>query len=104
METLSLDESQKKKVQKVIGETPIFRALKPELIPQLLKVAEAVRDMAWRRHQEGRLTTRGKRMYEEGMSLLAGEIAASRGIEVTDAEEQVRERLQESFQPEPVLA
>ena len=43
METLSLDESQKKKVQKVIGETPIFRALKPELIPQLLKVAEAVR-------------------------------------------------------------
>jgi twitching motility protein PilT len=43
METLSLDESQKKKIQSVIAETPIFRALKPELIPQLLKVAEAVR-------------------------------------------------------------
>jgi twitching motility protein PilT len=43
METLSLDESQKKKIQSVVADTPIFRALKPELIPQLLKVAEAVR-------------------------------------------------------------
>jgi RNA polymerase-interacting CarD/CdnL/TRCF family regulator len=63
-------------------------------------VAEAVRDMAWRRHREGRLTTRGKRMYEEGMLLLAGEIAAAKGIGLADAEIQVRDRLQASLRPE----
>jgi CarD family transcriptional regulator len=66
----------------------------------LLQVAEAVRDMTWRRHREGRLTTRGKRMYEEGMTLLAGEIAAAKGIAIADAETQVRDRLQASLQPE----
>ena len=64
----------------------------------VFQVAEAVRDMAWRRHREGRLTTRGKRMYEEGMTLLAGEIAATEGIDIADAEVQVRERLQESLE------
>jgi CarD family transcriptional regulator len=62
----------------------------------VLQVAEAVRDMSWRRHREGRLTTRGKQMYEEGMTLLAGEIAASKGIDIADAETQVRDKLQES--------
>ena len=66
----------------------------------VLQVAEAVRDMAWRRHREGRLTTRGKRMYEEGMTLLAGEIAAAKGIGILDAETQVRDKLQASLQPE----
>jgi CarD family transcriptional regulator len=65
----------------------------------VLQIAEAVRDMAWRRHREGRLTTRGKRMYEEGMTLLAGEIAAAKGIDISDAEAQVRDRLQESLEP-----
>jgi CarD family transcriptional regulator len=66
----------------------------------ILQVAEAVRDMAWRRHREGRLTTRGKRMYEEGMTLLAGEIAAAQGIDIADAEAQVTGRLQEGLLPE----
>jgi CarD family transcriptional regulator len=66
----------------------------------VLQVAEAVRDMTWRRHREGRLTTRGKRMYEEGMTLLAGEIAASEGIDIADAETQVRDKLQESLELE----
>jgi CarD family transcriptional regulator len=68
----------------------------------VLQVAEAVRDMAWRRHREGRLTTRGKQMYEEGMTLLAGEIAASKGIDIADAETQVRDRLQERLEVEIV--
>jgi CarD family transcriptional regulator len=63
----------------------------------VLQVAEAVRDMAWRRYKEGGLTTRGKRMYEEGLSLLAGEIAAARGIDIADAETQVRDTLQEKL-------
>jgi CarD family transcriptional regulator len=63
----------------------------------VLQIAEAVRDMAWRQQREGRLTTRGKRMYEEGMTLLAGEIAAVKGIDLTDAEAQVRSTLKESL-------
>ena len=63
------------------------------------EVAEAVRDMAWRRHREGKLTTRGKRIFEEAMMLLAGEIAAVQEIGVEEAEGQVRTRLQERLAP-----
>jgi CarD family transcriptional regulator len=63
----------------------------------VLQVAEAVRDMAWRRKREGGLTTQGKRIYEEGMTILAGEIAATQGTDLADAEAQVRERLTESL-------
>jgi RNA polymerase-interacting CarD/CdnL/TRCF family regulator len=66
------------------------------------QVAEAVRDMTWRRQNEGTLTTRGKRMYKEGILLLAGEIAASKGIELTSAEMEVRERLAETTKLESV--
>jgi len=59
------------------------------------EVAEAVRDMAWRRHEQGKLTTKGKRIYEEALMLLAGEIAAVQEIEMEEAEGQVYERLQE---------
>ncbi len=65
----------------------------------VLQVAEAMRDMTWRRQKEGNLTTRGKRMYEEGMMLLAGEIAAAQDIDLTDAEAQVRDRLMENLSP-----
>ncbi|HDQ71216.1 MAG TPA: hypothetical protein ENN19_03850 [Chloroflexi bacterium] len=66
------------------------------------QVAEAVRDMTWRQQQEGSLTTRGKRMYKEGIKLLAGEIAASQGIELTSAEMEIRDRLAESTTPASV--
>lgn len=59
----------------------------------ILLIAEAVRDMTWRQLSEGRLTTRGKRIYDEGMALLAGEIAVSQGIDVADAEAEVKARL-----------
>ena len=67
------------------------------------EVAEAVRDMAWRREQEGRLTTRGKRIYEEAVMLLSGEIAAVQEIEVKEAEGQVHAKLQERLTPTPVV-
>lgn len=60
----------------------------------IFQVAEAVRDMAWRKKREGRMTTRGKQMYDEGMRLLAGEVAATRGVPMADAETEVRERLE----------
>jgi CarD family transcriptional regulator len=62
----------------------------------LFQIAEAVRDIAWRQ-REGRLTTRGQRIYKEGMTLLAGEIAIAQGIELTDAEAEVRTELRESL-------
>ena len=63
----------------------------------VLKVAEAVRDMAGRQ-QSGQLTTRGQRMYQEGLALLAGEIAATQGINMADAEAQVKAQLQQNVQ------
>jgi CarD family transcriptional regulator len=103
----AIPQSRLKKVWRVLCDDP--RKLPPEhkdryqLLEdklhagKVLKVAEAVRDMAWRRQQEGRLTTRGKRIFEEGMTLLAGEIAATQGIDLADAEAQVKEKLRESF-------
>jgi CarD family transcriptional regulator len=61
----------------------------------VFQVAEVVRDMAWRKKQEGRLTTVGKRRYEEGMRILTGEIAVAQDIDLGDAEAQVREKLME---------
>lgn len=69
----------------------------------VFRVAEAVRDMTWRRQRRGNLTTTGKRLYEEGMGILAGEIAAVQGLDMGDAEAQVRERLSESLSPVTVM-
>jgi CarD family transcriptional regulator len=65
----------------------------------IFQIAEAVRDMAWRQHEQGRPTTVGKQIYEHGIALLAGEIAASQDTDVTDAEGQVKARLMESLLP-----
>ena len=70
----------------------------------VLKVAEVVKDMAWRRQEEGRLTTVGKRIYEEGVMLLAGEIAAAQGTDLADAEAEVRGKLRDSLSLTPVMA
>ena len=43
METLTLNEAQQQKVGAAVGQCPLFRALKSDQIPQLLKVAEVVR-------------------------------------------------------------
>jgi len=65
----------------------------------VFQVAEAVRDMTWRQQREGSLTTIGKQRYEEGMKILAGEIAAVQGVDLNDAEAQVRTKLRESLSP-----
>lgn len=43
METLILDERQRETMCAALAECPLFRAVKPELIPQLVKVAEVIR-------------------------------------------------------------
>jgi CarD family transcriptional regulator len=60
----------------------------------IFQVAEAVRDMTWRQ-RETRLSATIEQLYEEGIRLLVGEIAAARGIKFVDAETQVRARLKE---------
>jgi RNA polymerase-interacting CarD/CdnL/TRCF family regulator len=45
----------------------------------IFQVAEAVRDMVWRQWKN-HLSATAKRLYEEGIRLLVGEIAAARGI------------------------
>jgi RNA polymerase-interacting CarD/CdnL/TRCF family regulator len=63
----------------------------------VLQVAEAVRDIAWRQQQGPNLTTQDKRIYEEGITLLTGEIAATQDIPLMDAEAEVRAKLREGL-------
>jgi CarD family transcriptional regulator len=50
----------------------------------VLQVTEAVRDLAWRRNHQGNLTIQGKRIFEEGMRILSGEVAAARGVGMSE--------------------
>jgi RNA polymerase-interacting CarD/CdnL/TRCF family regulator len=59
----------------------------------ILKVAAAVRDLAWRQKRQDRLTITGQRIYQQGISMLAGEIAASKGVKAQEAKAQVRDHL-----------
>jgi RNA polymerase-interacting CarD/CdnL/TRCF family regulator len=61
----------------------------------LMQVVKAVRDLAWRQHKENGLTATGRRLYRKGINLLAGEVAASQGTDLTDGEAQVRNQLWE---------
>jgi CarD family transcriptional regulator len=61
----------------------------------VFQVAEVVRDMTWRQQRKGRLTTVGTRRYKEGIKMLAGEIAAVQGVELSNAEAQIHARLEE---------
>ena len=62
----------------------------------VFRVAEVVRDMAWRQQGDRGLTTVGKRLYDEGLTLLAAEVAAVQGSCLTDAETEIRGKLRES--------
>jgi CarD family transcriptional regulator len=63
----------------------------------IVQIAEAVRDLAWRRRTEDGLTQRGRRIYKKGMSLLASEIAATTNVGMAVAKSKVRGRLKKSF-------
>jgi CarD family transcriptional regulator len=75
-----------------------YKLLKDKLhAGDVLQVAEVVRDMAWRRRRKGQLNTMGKRLYDKGMMLLAGEIAATQGIDLAGARAQILAKLGESL-------
>jgi len=62
---------------------------------EILEVAETVRDLAWRQKVVGHLTIKGKRLYEQATALLAGEVAAAKGISFAEAESTIRMELGE---------
>jgi CarD family transcriptional regulator len=49
-------------------------------------IAEALRDLAWWREAKRPLTIRGRRLYERGMVILAGEVASAQGSALAEAE------------------
>jgi CarD family transcriptional regulator len=66
----------------------------------VLQIAAALRDMAWREEQERRLTKQGKRLYDESLMLLAGEIAITQDSDLSAAETQIMETLKASVEPD----
>jgi RNA polymerase-interacting CarD/CdnL/TRCF family regulator len=61
-----------------------------------LRIAAALRDIAWREQTERRLTKQGKQIYEESLMLLAGEIAIVQESELGAAEAQIVEALRKN--------
>jgi CarD family transcriptional regulator len=60
----------------------------------IFEVAEAVRDIAWRKEQKRNLTAEGKRLYEQAIKFLSAEIAIVQGKDFTDAEKQISQALE----------
>jgi CarD family transcriptional regulator len=69
----------------------------------VFQIAAVLRDMAWREEQERRLTKQGKRLYDESLMLLAGEIAITQDSDLSAAEAQIMDTLKESVAPSPVV-
>jgi CarD family transcriptional regulator len=63
----------------------------------VFQIAEAVRDLAWRREEKRSLTKVGERLYEAGLGFLASELAGVQGSDVNAAEAQIAERLEASI-------
>jgi len=63
----------------------------------LVQIAEALRDLAWRREKKHKLTQSGKRLYRKGMKRLASEIAVIKGQAISLAQAQISKKLYASF-------
>jgi CarD family transcriptional regulator len=62
----------------------------------VFEITEVLRDLAWRRQEKRKLTTRGKRLYRTGLELLASEVAGAQGRDFESVAEQIQERLAET--------
>jgi CarD family transcriptional regulator len=103
----AIAQSEVDRVWRVLGSKPQslpsnhkerYKVLEDKLYAgDVFQIAEVVRDMAWRRQMEGSLTTVGKRRYDESVRMLAGELAAVQGIDVSDAEAQILEKVRASL-------
>ena len=59
----------------------------------IIELAEAIRDMAWRRREEDGLTKKGRRIYRRGLDLLAGEVAVAQGVKLETAKSRISKKL-----------
>jgi CarD family transcriptional regulator len=101
----AVSEGQVDRIWEVLGADPVvlsgdnaarYQFLKDQLRGgDVFQVAAVVRDMAWRQQSKRGLTTVGKRLYEEGLALLAAEVAAAQGVSATDTEAQIKGKLRE---------
>jgi CarD family transcriptional regulator len=81
-----------------------YEVLKDKLYSgSAIQIADVLRDLAWRREQRKKLTARGKRLYDRGMELLAGEIAGARHSEIDAAEYQITRTLEQNVSPSPAM-
>ena len=79
-----------------------YEVLKDKLYSgNAVRIAEVLRDLAWRREQRKQLTTRGKQLYDRGMEMLAGEIAGARHSEVEAAASQITRTLEHNVSAGP---
>jgi len=62
----------------------------------VFEIAEAVRDLAWRREEKRTLTKVGQRLYETGLGFIASELAGVQGSDVDTAEAEIAEHLDAS--------
>jgi RNA polymerase-interacting CarD/CdnL/TRCF family regulator len=81
---------------------PADYAVRHELLKDKLhsgdacRVAEVLRDLAWRWGQKGHLTAVERRLYRKGVGLLAGEIAAIKDIDLLAAKLQVWKKVRDA--------
>jgi RNA polymerase-interacting CarD/CdnL/TRCF family regulator len=67
------------------------------------RVAEVLRDLAWRKERTHKWTVRGKRLYDRGLDFLAGEIASTQHGDVDAAERQISRALSQSMVTSPAM-
>jgi CarD family transcriptional regulator len=86
-------------LRKAPGELPSDHNKRYALIKEKLhggdvvEIAEAMRDLAWRREEKRHLTTRGKRLFDRGMAFLASEVAGVQGTDLESAHAEISDRL-----------
>jgi len=100
---LAIQESEVHRVWRVLclgpEELPANHKTRHKLLREKLhagdvfQTAEVLRDLTWREKEEDHLTTRGRRIYEEALTFLAGELAAAQEVGVEEAKAQIREKL-----------
>jgi RNA polymerase-interacting CarD/CdnL/TRCF family regulator len=69
----------------------------------IFRIAEVVRDLAWRNERKHKWTIRGKRLYDRGIELLAGEIAGTRHWDVGTAEHRISRALSQNIAASPAM-
>ena len=69
----------------------------------ILQIVEVVRDMFWRDHRSRRLTIEGRRLYDRGLLLLTGEVAAVQGCDFAVARAIISDSLGASLAAKPAV-